>query len=123
PLPAVTPGSVLLGLVESRLYSVGLAIAALALLGFGITQGNWGDYIAQFQSSRFIHVMSLDFCMLSLLCPVLIKTDMTSRNLTDPALFWAIASIPLLGPLTYLCLRPKLTVTTATTPATVASSN
>jgi hypothetical protein len=101
------PKSPLLRILASRLYTLGQTIASLVLLSFGLIQGDWGDYLNQFQTSRFIHVMSLDFCALSLLCPILIKSDMAARDLDDTALFWAIASLPLLGPLAYLCLRPS----------------
>ncbi|NJO09546.1 MAG: DUF2834 domain-containing protein, partial [Leptolyngbyaceae cyanobacterium SL_1_1] len=55
--------STVLKLVDSRWVGGGLAIAALILLVYGLSQGDWSDFIDQWQTSRFIHVMSLDFCL------------------------------------------------------------
>ncbi|GAB4143578.1 MAG: hypothetical protein Fur0046_20710 [Cyanobacteria bacterium J069] len=84
-----------------------LALGAIALLGYGLTQGDWADFIHQWQTSKFIHVMSLDFCLLCALFPVLLRDDLARHNLSD-RWFWAIALVPLLGPLVYLSLRPPL---------------
>jgi len=78
------------------------------LLTYGITQGNWADFVQQWQTSRFIHVMSLDFCLLCLLIPALLGDDMERRGLKDNGLFWAIALTPLLGTLAYLSTRTAL---------------
>jgi len=75
---------------------------------FGISQGDWADFSQQWQTSRFIHVMSLDFCLLCLLFPALLKDDMQRRGITQPLVFWIVALIPLFGPLAYLSLRPSL---------------
>lgn len=95
-------------IVDARLTGIILIIAAIVLLGFGLIYGNWADFIYQWQTSRFIHVMSLDFCLLVLLLPTLVKDDLSRRNLNHDWLFWAIALVPLLGTLIYLCLRPPL---------------
>jgi hypothetical protein len=52
--------------------------------------------------------MSLDFCLLSLLFPILLADDMARRDWKNQQLFWLIALIPLFGPLIYLCIRPPL---------------
>jgi hypothetical protein len=83
-----------------------IAIVALSLCTYGVTQGNWGNFVAQWQSDRFIHVMTLDFCLLSLLFPSLLKDDMARRGLTDQRIFWAVALVPFFGAIAYLALRP-----------------
>lgn len=93
---------------DSRWLGGLIAIGVMGLLGYGITQGNWSDFIFQWQTSRFIHVMSLDFCLLCVLFPALLGDDMHRRGLHDPRLFWAIALTPLLGTLVYVMLRPSL---------------
>ncbi|MBW4474666.1 MAG: DUF2834 domain-containing protein [Stenomitos rutilans HA7619-LM2] len=98
----------LLKLLDSRWLALGLAIAALGLLVYGLSQGNWADFAQQWRSSRFIHVMSLDFCLLSVLFPALVRDDMARRGLTDKRLFRAVALLPLLGAISYLVLRPPL---------------
>ncbi len=99
---------IFLKLLDSRWLGVALTLGTLGLLSFGVLNGNWGDFIQQWQTSRFIHVMSLDFCLLCLLFPALLGDDMVRRGLKNSQLFWAVALVPLVGPLLYLCLRPPL---------------
>jgi hypothetical protein len=100
--------NVFLKLLDSRLTGVALSIGAIALVSYGLINGDWGNFIQQWQTSRFIHVMSLDFCLLCLLFPALLGDDMARRGLKNPQLFWLSALIPLFGSLIYLCLRPPL---------------
>lgn len=93
-LDSVWTGRVLLG-------------GAIALLVYALTQGDWADFVQQWQTSKFIHVMSLDFVALSVLFPVLLRDDLARRGMGD-RWFWAIALVPLLGPLVYLSVRPPL---------------
>lgn len=107
----------LIKLLDSRLLGLGVAIAATSLITYGVTQGNWQEFVAQWQTSRFIHVMSLDFCLLCLLFPTLLGDDMARRGLKDSRIFWTVAFIPLFGAILYLVLRPQLpeVATTQTT--------
>ncbi|MBH8552692.1 DUF2834 domain-containing protein [Nostocaceae cyanobacterium CENA357] len=98
----------LLKLLDSRVTGVFLIIATLILVTFGLQKGDWGNFIEQWQTSRFIHIMSLDFCLLCLLFPALLGDDMERRSWKNPQLFWLIGLIPLFGPLIYLCVRPPL---------------
>lgn len=98
----------LLKLLDSRLTGVVVSIGAIALVAYGLQNGDWQDFAQQWQTSRFIHVMSLDFCLLCLLFPALLGDDMARRGLKNPQLFWLTALIPLFGPSIYLCLRPPL---------------
>ena len=96
-----------LKLLDSR-WSVVLTLATGVLLAGGLLYGNWSDFGQQWQTSRFIHVMSIDFCLLCLLFPALLGDDMARRGLENRQIFWAVALVPLLGPLAYLCFRPPL---------------
>ena len=98
----------LIKLLDSRWFGLSLLLGALALLFYGFSQGNGADFISQWQSSRFIHVMSLDFYFLSLVFPLLLKDDMSRRGMKNPSLFWVVSLLPLLGPAWYLFLRPPL---------------
>jgi len=98
----------LLKLLDSRWLGGLLALGTIVLLTYGITQGDWSNFSQQWQTSRFIHVMSLDFCLLSLLFPALLADDMARRGLTDSRIFWAVALVPLLGAVAYLTLRPPI---------------
>jgi len=102
------PKSRLLSLVDSRWLGLGLLAGSLVLLGYGIYAGDWADFVAQWQTSRFIHVMSLDFCLLWLLVPSLLGDDMARRGLKNPQLFALVSAVPLVGLTAYLTFRPAL---------------
>ena len=95
-------------LVDSRWFGVLLSIATLGLFAYGIGRGDWVDFWQQWHTSRFIHVMSLDFCLLILLLPVLISDDIQRRRFTNPSAIRLLSFIPLFGGLLYLCIRPSL---------------
>ncbi len=97
--------SLFLKILDSRFTGIAITVGAIVLVFYGLLNGDWGDFILQWQSSRFIHVMSLDFCLLSVLFPALLGDDMVRRGMQNPLLFWTAALIPLFGPLVYLCLR------------------
>jgi len=111
--------SALLKLLDSRWTAGAIALGAIPLLIYGITQGNWSDFIQQWQTSRFIHVMSLDFCALWFLFPALMQDDMQRRQVQQPGLFTAIALIPVLGALAYWVARPPLATSPDESPAPV----
>lgn len=100
--------NILIKLLDSRFTGIALTIGAAILVIYGLQKGDWVNFIQQWQTSRFIHVMSLDFCLLSLLFPALLGDDMARRGWKDHQLFWLFALIPLFGPLLYLCVRPPL---------------
>jgi hypothetical protein len=83
-------------------------LSAIALVSFGLWQGDWSDFVFQWQNSRFLAVMSMDFCYLSFLFSVLLKDDLRRRNINVKWPWFLLAFIPLFGPLTYLLLRPNL---------------
>lgn len=93
---------------DSRITGVVLLLATAAILVYGLRGADWGDFVAQWQSSRFLHVMGLDFCLLSLLFPALLSDDLSRRGTNNPIAFWVVALIPLFGPLVYLCVRSPI---------------
>lgn len=80
----------------------------VTLLFYGTNQGDWADFFQQWQSSRFIHVMTLDFVLLTLLLPVVIVEDQVGRVRASGSLLTAVRFMPLLGPLVYLAFRPAI---------------
>jgi hypothetical protein len=62
--------------------------------------------------------MSLDFCLLCLLFPLLLPDDLARRGLNDRRWFWSISLVPLIGPAIYLAMRPPLLESAA--PSTTA---
>jgi hypothetical protein len=89
-------------------------IGAITLFGsalclwFGFTHGNWSDFVRQWYTSRFIHVMSLDFLMLSVLFPTLVPDDMARRGMDPANLLRFLPIVPLVGPCLYLIGRSPL---------------
>lgn len=98
----------ILKIFDAPMTGIILTIAATILLTFGLLQGDWASFFEQWKASRFIHVMSLDFCLLCLLFPTLLEDDMARRELKLPLVFWLVTLVPLLGPLAYWCFRPPL---------------
>lgn len=99
-----------LRVLESPLTAILLGVTVLSLIFWGINSGDWSNFVQQWHNSKFIHVMSLDFCLLCLLLPMLVKDDLVRRGIDNIALWNTIAFVPLLGTLVYLCLRPPLPV-------------
>jgi hypothetical protein len=100
--------NLLLKILDSPVTGIALTVGTIVLLVFGLFYGNWADFIQQWQTSRFIHVMSLDFCILCLFFPVLLKDDLARRGIKENWVFWTISFLPLWGTLVYICLRPSL---------------
>lgn len=122
PQPTFTgPKTRLLKLVDARWLGWLLFLASVGLIGYGLVAGDWQAFIEQWQTSRFIHVMSLDFCLLWLVFPALLRDDMARRDWTGAGRFWPIALVPLLGAAIYLALRPPLPdLEASTTQAAIA---
>lgn len=102
------PKSRLLAVLDSRWFGASLLISAIALMGYGVYTGDWSEFVSQWQTSRFIHVMSLDFCLLWLLVPTLLGDDMARRGLKSSWIFGLTSAVPVLGLTAYLTFRPQL---------------
>jgi hypothetical protein len=100
--------TLLLKLVDSRWLGALLCVGSIAVLGFGLLNGNWSDFWQQWRTSRFIHVMTLDFILLWLLFPTLLQDDMARRNWLQPWVYAVVLVLPLVGASAYLALRPSV---------------
>jgi hypothetical protein len=107
-LPFVGQKDRLLKLLDSPGLGFALTLASMGIAIAGVSLGNWMDFVQQWQTSRFINVMSLDFLMLSFLLPTVVTDDLALRQVKNPQLWQALAFIPLFGALIYLCFRPPL---------------
>ncbi|GET35344.1 DUF2834 domain-containing protein [Microseira wollei] len=113
-----------LKLLDSRWTGVGIGLSTVVLLGYALLFGDWGGFIYQCQTSRFINGMSLAFCLLCLLFPTLLGDDMARRGFKNSLIFWVFSLLPLIGSVAYLCLRPPLEETSAkTAPEAFASTS
>jgi hypothetical protein len=106
-LPFTGEKNWLLQILDSRWFGVAIAPGVVVLLAYGLLAGDWADFATQWQHSRFIHVMSLDFCLLCLLFPVLMWDDRRHRNWQRDWRFWLFA-LPLIGANAYLIFHPPL---------------
>jgi hypothetical protein len=95
-------------IADSRWMGMVLLAVFLLLLEWGILLGDWSNFIDQWQRSKFINVMGLDFCCLSFLFLTLLSDDMSRRGIENKVFYWTIAVIPLIGSLLYFCCRPPL---------------
>lgn len=100
----------LVKICDSRITGVVLTLIVVSLITYAFSAGEWSDFFQQWKSSRFIHVMSLDFCVLSLSVGALLGDDMARRGIKKSWIFWLTTLIPLFGPLIYLCWRPPLLI-------------
>ncbi|WP_316436859.1 hypothetical protein [Leptolyngbya sp. NK1-12] len=96
---------------ERQATGFAMLLITLGLIAYALIAGDWQDYLQQFQTRAFVHLISLDFCCMALILPVtsLLKDDMARRGWSHrPMIFWSVALVPLFGPLLYLCFRPPL---------------
>ncbi|KAM3114533.1 hypothetical protein [Phormidesmis sp. 146-33] len=100
-----------IAVLDSQTTGVVLTISTVILVLYAVLWGDWTGFIQEFTTNRFVHGMSLAFCLFCGLFPypTLLENDMVRRGLTPKSqLFHIAAWVPLFGPLAYLCLRPSL---------------
>ncbi|KAL2327177.1 hypothetical protein Fmac_020604 [Flemingia macrophylla] len=109
-----------LNFLESKVTAAISLAAGLAIITYAGLAGQdvWKEFFQYFRESKFIHIMSLDFIILSTFAPFWVYNDMTARKWFDKGSWLLpISLIPFLGPGLYLLLRPTLsTVTISHTP-------
>lgn len=113
----------LIKILDSRIFGLVLTIICCYLVISAIIQGDWSAFVAQWQTSRFVQVMSLDFCCLCLLFPSVIEADLAKRGIKQETIWAKISLIPLLGILIYLCCRPPLETQSESSATKVLSSS
>ncbi|XWS31100.1 hypothetical protein CRYUN_Cryun23aG0048600 [Craigia yunnanensis] len=100
-----------LNFLESKLTAVISLAAGIGLIIYaGLANGDvWREFYQYFRESKFIHITSLDFTLLSAVAPFWVYNDMTARKWYDKG-FWLLplSLVPFLGPALYLVLRPSL---------------
>ncbi|CAH9116226.1 unnamed protein product [Cuscuta europaea] len=100
-----------LNFLESKLTAGIAMVLGLGLIIYaGTCNGDvWKEFYQYFRQSRFIHVMSIDFMLLSAFAPFWVFNDMTTRKWYDKGSWLLpISVIPFLGPAIYIFLRPSM---------------
>ena len=90
-----------------KITGIILLIITSYFIYYGLQQRNFSNFVGLWQGERFIHVMGLDFCLLNLLLPIVVRDDLSRRNCTQNHWLWWIVGLPLFGPIIYLCIRPQ----------------
>ncbi|XP_057792911.1 LOW QUALITY PROTEIN: uncharacterized protein LOC131009530 [Salvia miltiorrhiza] len=103
-----------LNFLESKLTAGVTLAAGVAITAYAFSSGGdvWREFYQYFQGSKFIHVMSIDFALLSTFAPFWVYNDVTARK-RDGRGSWLLplSLVPFLGPSLYLLLRPPLEAT------------
>lgn len=93
-----------------RPFGVFAALALAGLLVYGVGRGDFADYAHWFRVSSLVNTFTVDFVLLTLLFPALLRDDFARRGLREDTWLARIAlALPLLGPALYLALRPAET--------------
>ncbi|WP_448379823.1 DUF2834 domain-containing protein [Gloeomargarita sp.] len=102
------PVSPVLRLWNSRILGAVWLLLSVGFLAYGLVWGSWADWWQAFQTSRFIHVMSLDFLLLCVLFPLALGDDLSRRGVSPNSWLARVSLLPLVGPALYLTVRPPL---------------
>lgn len=97
--------------LETKANGAFVTASAVGLIAYVATHfgdNTVADFLQLFGSSRFAHISSLDFTVLSLCNYATISEDMRRRDWFSPGKAMAFTAVPLLGPAAYLLLRPSL---------------
>ena len=82
-----------------------LILVTILLLLYGFVFGDLGGYIQSFTENSLVHVMTIDFLLLSLLFPVLMVDDMMREKIFNLRQFLVFSVSSVLGATLYLLHR------------------
>lgn len=95
---------------ETLAYGVLLTLFATYYMGDAVLSGGaaWKEFAELFSTSQLVHVTSLDFLILNLLCPFWLANDAEKRSWDQrDGLGKVLPFIPVVGPAIYITLRPR----------------
>ncbi|GGO06506.1 hypothetical protein [Saccharibacillus kuerlensis] len=90
---------------ESQVTHGILFLLTLVVMGWGLLAGDLGVYMEAFHTSQFVHIMTIDFFLLTLLSAYAIYTG--SRRRWMPQAIALLGFIPILGLLIYVWITRK----------------
>ena len=97
-----------LKILDSRLTALYLITGIVALGTYVLIADGWSEFIVQFQTLRFVNVMTVAIALFWLCFPAVVGDDLARRGVKKGEILWAITLIPLVGALMYLFVRPLL---------------
>lgn len=96
---------------ESKLLVILLMVLTIGCIAFGLKFGYTSAFLHEFRSNQFIHIMTIDFFVVSFSFPELIADDLKRRNMNQKnqcQFYSRLCFVPLMGPLIYLYQRKPL---------------
>lgn len=70
----------LIKISDSRWTGLVLLLTTIWLLAWAWLNGDWGDYVQQWQSIPFVHLITWDCCLMAVIFPSLLGDDMARRG-------------------------------------------
>lgn len=101
----------LIRIFESKILPALLMVVTIGLLLFAAVFGDFRLFLHEFHTNRLVHIMSIDFLIISCLFPFLVTDDLKRRKATprnDFQRYFYLCFIPLIGPIVYLYKRKSL---------------
>lgn len=93
--------------ITNSSFALTLLVISILLLLYGLVYGSFSEYQQAFWESRFVHTMTIDFIMLTLLSLLGISHHAYYQNDHSLKGYWPLGFIPLLGPLFYIMIAGK----------------
>ncbi|MYL49313.1 hypothetical protein GLV98_07440 [Halobacillus litoralis] len=90
----------ILNRLHSRVFHLLLFMGTITLLIYGMTQGDFEFYVEAFLESQFVHIMSIDFVILTFLSTFVVYWKESRRGRYNQK-HW-LGMVPILGALLYL---------------------
>ena len=97
-----------LKILDSRLTALYLITGIVALGTYVLIADGWSEFMVQFQTLRFVNVMTVAIGVFWLCFPTVVGDDLARRGVKKGEILWAMTFIPLVGAIAYLFVRPLL---------------
>lgn len=102
--------TVTLQIAQSKILPFICIIIFGPLFVIAMLSGNPSIFLQIWWTDRFIHVVGINFILLSILYPILIWEEMNHMHWDDPLFRIIFCALPVMGPIFYLLIRPKITL-------------
>jgi hypothetical protein len=106
--PLATRPGAFARVIGSRTAGAVLLLIAAGLIAFGLLAGSPSAFLAELQGSKFIAVMTADLLAVTAALHLAAASDRRRRGIPLTGPMARAVHVPLLGPLLYLALRPRV---------------